>query len=220
MKIKRVIAWLLVCALQLGVCLLVPLTGLRAVENMDINGETYNFAFRSIRVTGQKNYTAVEIMFPPQLNMPEDEIRQDTTVYDIEVGADGLARVREHSATWEEAAQHPNPPVWDLYNQTATWLVSKRVQDDCEILTQIMNDLRGSVQSLRGGTLPDAQRELLTAQADAIAEPALRDLAYRQIEAGNCDELLDSYITGTLYKGEIYWQEVYVAGLHLATLHS
>ena len=217
MKAKRVIAWLLVCVLQLGVCLLVPMTGLRAVENMEVNGETYNFAFRSIRVTGKKNYTAVEVMFPPQLNMPEDERLLDTTVFDIEVGEDGLARVREHSATWEEAAQHPNPPVWDLYNQTATWLVSKRVQDDCEILTQIMNDLR-SYNSAEIAS--PAGTEHFSALAEQIQEPVLRDLAYRQIEAQNADELFDSYITGVLYEGEIYWREVYIAGLHLATLHS
>ena len=217
MKAKRVIAWLLVCVLQLGVCLLVPMTGLRAVENMEVNGETYNFAFRSIRVTGKKNYTAVEVMFPPQLNMPEDERLLDTTVFDIEVGEDGLARVREHTATWEEAAQHMNPPVWDLYNQTATWLVSKRVQDDCEILTQIMNDLR-SYNSAEIAS--PAGTEHFSALAEQIQEPVLRDLAYRQIEAQNADELFDSYITGVLYEGEIYWREVYIAGLHLATLHS
>ena len=217
MKAKRVIAWLLVCVLQLGVCLLVPMTGLRAVENMEVNGETYNFAFRSIRVTGKKNYTAVEVMFPPQLNMPEDERLLDTTVFDIEVGEDGLARVREHTATWEEAAQHMNPPVWDLYNQTATWLVSKRVQDDCEILTQIMNDLR-SYNSAEIAS--PAGTEHFSALAEQIQEPVLRDLAYRQIEAQNADELFDSYITGVLYEGEIYWREVYIAGLHIATLHS
>lgn len=217
MKAKRVIAWLLVCVLQLGVCLLVPMTGLRAVENMEVNGETYNFAFRSIRVTGKKNYTAVEVMFPPQLNMPEDERFLDTTVFDIEVGEDGLARVREHTATWEEAAQHMNPPVWDLYNQTATWLVSKRVQDDCEILTQIMNDLR-SYNSAEIAS--PAGTEHFSALAEQIQEPVLRDLAYRQIEAQNADELFDSYITGVLYEGEIYWREVYIAGLHIATLHS
>lgn len=217
MKAKRVIAWFLVCVLQLGVCLLVPLTGLRAVENMEVNGETYHFAFRSIRVTGKKNYTAVEVMFPPQLNMPADEVYLDTTVTDIEVGEDGLARLREHTATWEEAAQHLNPPVWDLYNQTATWLVSKRVQDDCELLTQIMNDLRGydpaAIASADGAAH-------FTSLAEQIKEPALRDLAFRQIEAQNADELFDSYITGVLYEGEIYWREVYVAGLHIATLHS
>jgi hypothetical protein len=217
MKAKRVIAWLLVCVLQLGVCLLVPMTGLRAVENMEVNGETYNFAFRSIRVTGKKNYTAVEVMFPPQLNMPEDERLLDTTVFDIEVGEDGLARVREHTATWEEAAQHMNPPVWDLYNQTATWLVSKRVQDDCEILTQIMNDLR-SYNSAEIAS--PAGTEHFSALAEQIQEPVLRDLACRQIEAQNADELFDSYITGVLYEGEIYWREVYIAGLHIATLHS
>ena len=217
MKAKRVIAWLLVCVLQLGICLLVPMTGLRAVENMEVNGETYNFAYRSIRVTGKKNYTAVEVMFPPQLNMPEDERLLDTTVFDIEVGEDGLARLREHTATWEEAAQHMNPPVWDLYNQTATWLVSKRVQDDCEILTQIMNDLR-SYNSAEIAS--PAGTEHFSALAEQIQEPVLRDLAYRQIEAQNADELFDSYITGVLYEGEIYWREVYIAGLHIATLHS
>ena len=217
MKAKRIIAWLLVCVLQLGVCLLVPLHGIREEQNVAQNGESYRFAMRSLRVTGKKNYTAVEIMFPPQLTMPEGETFLDTTVYDIEVGADGLARVREHSATWEEASQHLNPPVWDLYNQTATWLVSDRTADDLEVLTQIMNDLR-SYGPAEVASIPGAAH--FASLASQIENASLRALAQKQIDAANGDELFDSYVSGILYEDTIYWQEVWIAGIHIATLHN
>ena len=86
-------------------------------------------------------------------------------------------------------------------------------------IMQLMDDLRVALSDSFDGTLSDVQRARLRAQANAIGEPALRDLAYRQIEAENGDELFDSYVTGVVYQGEIYLREVWIAGIHVASLH-
>ena len=220
MKAKRIIAWLLICVLQLGVCLVIPLHGIRAEQNIAQNGESYSFALRGISVKFRKTYTSVEIMFPAPLPMPESEMRSETIVRKIEVGTDGLARVRERGATWQEAETYLTPPVWDLYDQAATWLVSDGIQSDLDGLRQIMEDLRSYLSASPDGTLSNDWRSNLMEQAQALKEPALRDLAYRQIEAKNGEELFDSYISGILYEDTVYWQEVWIAGIHVASIHN
>ncbi len=220
MKAKRIIAWLLVCVLQLSVCLLIPLRGLSEERKIEEKGESYRFALRAAAVHGSGRHTEVNLVFPQVLPLPEEETAWETTVRVLETGSDGLTRLREHGITWEAAEGYLEPPVWDLYGEAATSYVSNRVRTDLDSLRQIMEDLLSYVSTSPDGRLSDYWRSRLTEQAQALEEPALRDLALRQIDAENGEELFDSYVSGVLYEDTVYWQEVWIAGIHIATLHN
>ena len=216
MKVKRLIAWLLVCVLQGCVCLLIPMYSTSHEAKIDQNGESYRIALRSVQPHPGERH-ALDLTVPPTLYDPETAEETDTLIRVVEVGSDGLARVRERGATWEEAAQHLTPPIYDLYNQPAAWFVSARVQKELGTLTQIMDAL----QSCGADEVAlAAEKDRLDALAEEIGEPALRDLAHRQIDTKNGDALFDSYVTAVIYETDIVWEEVYVAGLHVATIQS
>ena len=129
MKGKRILAWLLVCVLQGCVCLLIPIYSALHEIHIEQGGESYRIALHSVRPYPGEKY-ALNLTVPPTLFDPDTAYDKDTLIRVLEVGTDGLARIRERSATWEEAAQHLTPPVYDLYNQPATWFVSRRAQND------------------------------------------------------------------------------------------
>ena len=87
-------------------------------------------------------------------------------------------------------------------------------------MNSLMYDLQADVAASVDGTLSDYVRDRLLTRAQEIGDPTLRSLAQRQIEAENGDELFDSYVTGILYRDKLYPQDLYVGGLHIASLQS
>lgn len=227
MKVKRIVAWLLICVLQLGVCLLIPLRGVARERMIAQNGESCRFAVRRVTRVWDERESEVNLDFPPTVPFEQpkeatESFRPDTVIRELKTDADGLTRVHETAISYEELEQrnaegYQDPPLYNLYGQDAALLVSDDVFRALDDLAQIMDDL--SLCSSLDGTLSDVQRARLQVQANAIGEPALRDLAHRQITAENGDELFDSYVTGVVYQGEIYLREVWVAGIHVASLH-
>ena len=223
MKAKRVIAWLLVCVLQLGVCLLIPLRGRQLEQNIEKNGESYRFAVRMVTRSWDERRSEVDVDFP--LTAYNGDDWKDTIVRVLETDADGLTRLCEKPVTFEEleqmnAAGYQEPPLYSLSALDATLPASDGVYRDLKLLRELLDEMRAYISASADGTLPDYWRERLLARTEEFGEPALRDLAQRQIEAENGDELFDSYVTGVFYQGEIYLQEAWVAGIHVASIHN
>ena len=223
MKAKRIVAFCLVALLQIGACLLLVGNGSLQARKIEREGESYRFAIHSVTAYRSDNRTFVNIDFPPVLPMPEAETDADTTVYMIEVGEDGLARQRLKGVSFAQAEQMPDLARDGIYNIgscRAVPDVSADVPEDLERLNSLMYDLQADVAASVDGTLSDSVRDRLLTQAQEIGNPTLRGLAQRQIEAENGDELFDSYVTGILYRDKLYPQDLYVAGLHIASLQS
>lgn len=224
MKTKRILAWLLVCVLQLGVCLIIPWQGQKQEHKMEREGEPYRFALCAVRRDRRGSHPTVSLEFPPAI--PASGDIGETTVPLPETGKDGLTRVRETWVSFAEAQRLQNEgktaaayPLYGVYSFDASLLVSDRVLDDLEILMEIMTLIRQYTPNPEDIRFTAAQRQSLTAKSEAIGTEALRLLAQRQIEERNGDELHDSYVTGILYEEEIFFRDVYVAGIHVASIH-
>ena len=221
MKAKRIVAWLLVCVLQLGICLLIPLHGRMREQQMEREGESYRFALHSVQCSRNGSGSTVNVEFPQELPGEGDWL--GATVRVLETGEDGLARIRETFVTQEQIRQYPDIPLFNQYGIEASVSVSGSVRRDLDRLKELMDELQYQIRS-SAGIAPEeapafnAARYLQT--ADQIDNAALRALAKRQIDAMNGEDLFDSYVTGVLYEGEIILLDVYVAGIHVATIHN
>jgi len=223
MKTKRLLAWLLVCVLQLGVCLVIPLHGRQAEQQLLQNGEAYRFAVRAVTIDTRRNRHRVNLDFPEVLPAPSYLL--DTTIHVLETGEDGLTRVREKNLSFDALEQmkkpdgtYPDPMLAGVYGCDATLFVSDVVCRDLDRLAKIMQTLY-TFRYDPAATSPAVFRSL-NEEADTIETEALRTLAQRQIEANSGDELFDSYVTGIVLDDEIYLRDVYVAGTRIASLHS
>ena len=95
MKAKRIVAWLLVCVLQLGVCLLIPLRGRQLEQNIEKNGESYRFAVRMVTRSWDERRSEVDVDFP--LTAYNGDDWKDTIVRVLETDAD-YARAQARAA--------------------------------------------------------------------------------------------------------------------------
>ncbi len=223
MKAKRVIAWLLVCVLQLGICLLIPLHGRMREQHMERNGESYRFALRAVRRNWDSDSGEVILDFPPPVAFAGEP--KETVWQVIETGGDGLARIAEKAVTFEEAErlERSQPfhelPLYAVW-QNATLLAGDDVFRDLDALTELTEQVRQYHWNHPDYPFTDAERDYLRLLRNKIRDPGLRALAQKQIDTENGDELPGAYVTGVVYRGEIYYREVYVAGLHVASIHN
>ena len=226
MKAKRAIAWFLVCVLQLGVCLIIPLHGQKKEREMEQNGEACRFAVHSVRGNRDSRRPTVSIDFPSILYEATED--QETTWYRLVTDADGLTRVQETGITQKAleemyAANGWNgrliDPLYSFYGQGAQLLVSDGELQSLEQLAQVMDQLRSYMDLHPDDPLTPFERGALERMAAEIGSDALRDLAQKQIKMQNGDVLLNSYVTGLAYNGEVFFREVWVAGIHVASLH-
>ncbi len=218
MKAKRIVAFILIALVQIGACL--ALVGRNSVQTRRIErgGEHYRFAIQSVTSYRSNNQTFVNIVYPPALPLPEAEYSADTTVYVIEVGADGLARQKAKGVSFAEAEQTPDLTLYSGSAPRAIPDVDPDVFDDLELLSQIMS----RVQSIAGRDplwITDDLQEIQKLQQQ-IQNADLRALAQTQIDTRNGDELSDSYVTGILFEGKLYLEDLYVGGLHIASLQT
>ncbi|MBQ4207130.1 MAG: hypothetical protein II621_02370 [Clostridia bacterium] len=223
MKAKRIVAWLLVCVLQLGICLLIPLHGRMREQQMEREGESYRFALRAVRRNWDADSSEVILDFPPPAPFTGEP--KDTVWQMIEADKDGLARVVEKAVTFEEAKQleQSQPfhelPLYSVW-QNATLLADDDVFRDLDALADLTEQVREYKQYHPDYPFSDPELEYLGMLRDVIRNADLRALAQKQIDTEDGDVLPDSYVTGILYNGTIYYQEVFVAGIHAASIHN
>lgn len=218
MKAKRIAIFLLIALVQIGACLALVGRNSFQTQRIERGGEHYRFAIQSVTSYRSNNQTFVNIVYPSALPLPEAEYSADTTVYVIEVGADGLARQKAKGVSFAEAEQTPDLILYSGCPPRAIPDVEPGVFDDLELLSQIMY----RVQSVAGQDAPWITGELREMQKmqQQIQNADLRALAQTQIDTRNGDELCDSYVSGILFEGKLYLQDLYVAGVHIASLQT
>lgn len=218
MKAKRIVAFFLIALLQIGACL--ALVGNNSVQTNRIRrgGTSYRFAIQSVTSYRSNNQTFVNIFYPPALPLPEEEYSADTTVYVIDVGQDGLARQKAKGVSFQEAAQTPDLTLYSGNAVRAIPAVDDSALDDLEVLNRIMERIRalaGQDPFWVASYLRDLKK-----MPQEMKNDALRALAQKQIDAMNGDELADSYVTGILFQGKLYLEDLVVGGVQIASLQS
>jgi len=218
MKAKRIVAFVLIALLQIGACL--ALVGKNSVQSQRIEhgGESYRFAIQSVTTYRSNNQTFVNIFYPPALPLPEEDYSSDTTVYVIDVGADGLARQKAKGVSFREAEQTPDLMLYSGSPVRAIPDVDAAVLNDLQVLSDVMERIRSLAGQYPSRIVYEMQA--LQKLPQKISDDTLRTLAQKQIDAMQGDELYDSYVTGILYEGTLYLQDLYIAGVHIASLQS
>ena len=218
MKTKRIVAFILIALVQIGACLALVVGDNAHTRSMERDGEHYRLAIQSVTSYRSNNQTFVNIVYPPALPLPEEEYSADTTVYVLSVGSDGLARQAARGVSFEEAEQLPDLMLSGVSTPRAVWETADSVRSDLEVLSNLMYQ----IQSLSGQDpawiAPELQK--LREMPQEIADPALRALAQRQLDTMNGDELADSYAEAIVYDGTLYLQDLYIAGVHIASLQT
>ena len=218
MKAKRIVAFILIALVQIGACL--ALVGRNSVQSQRIErgGEHYRFAIQSVTTYRSNNQTFANIFYPPAQPLPEEEYSTDTTVYVIDVGKDGLARQKAKGVTFQEAEQTPDLTLYSGNAVRAIPDVDTAVLNDLLVLSDVMERIRSLAGQYPSRIVYEMQA--LQKLPQKITNDALRALAQKQIDAMQGDELYDSYVTGILYEGKLYLEDLYVGGLHIASLQS
>lgn len=223
MKAKRIVAWLLVCVLQLGICLLIPLHGRMREQRMEREGESYRLALRAVHRNRDADSSEIILDFPPPVawqGEPKGTVRQV-----IEPGKDGLARVVEKAVTLEEAQQleRSQPfhelPLYSVW-QNATLLADDDTFRDLDALTDLTEQVREYKTNHPDDPFSNAELDYLGMLRDKIQNADLRASAQKQMDAENGDTLPDAYVTCVIYQGTIYYREVFVAGIHVASIYN
>lgn len=219
-KKKVTAAVVAVMVVQILVCSF--MIGYNAMSQSAIlkKGTEYKFAISEISMKTDEEDGFLHISFPHD-NKVDYYYNSGPEVYSvIEVGEDALARIVRTQSKQGERISHAYDS-YGCYTDDFELKVDSETADQLKIFSSFIDEFCGTgYYSYDDAAWLRLNRTEYKKWFDKLENEKLIELAQKQIDSKTVSNIVDSYVTASVYKGKILYKEFYIGDILVATINN